>query len=124
MTALLVCYAAPLAAVQLPNFINRQTGMQAAVPAVEIARLHLLLGVWLNNHWQHRIDSLSIRAHQHAANAEDPSFEKHQNPKDHHRWQASLTWQRTWAGLMLPNGFPAQSAYPLRIRLAPGSLRR
>jgi putative ABC transport system permease protein len=45
VTALLVSYASPLAAVQLPNFINRQTDMQAAVPAVETARLLSLVGV-------------------------------------------------------------------------------
>lgn len=45
VTALLVSYASPLAAVQMPNFINRQTDMQAAVPAVETARLLTLVGV-------------------------------------------------------------------------------
>lgn len=45
VTALLVSYASPLAAVQLPSFINRQTDMQAAVPAVETARLLTLVGV-------------------------------------------------------------------------------
>jgi putative ABC transport system permease protein len=48
VTALLVRYASPLGAVQLPSFINRQTDMQAAVPAVEIARLLSLVGVGID----------------------------------------------------------------------------
>lgn len=48
VTALLVAYASPLAAVQLPGFINRQTNMQAAVPAVEITRLLGLVGLGLD----------------------------------------------------------------------------
>jgi putative ABC transport system permease protein len=45
VTALLVSYRTPAAAVRLPNFINRQTGLQAAAPAVETARLLSLVGV-------------------------------------------------------------------------------
>lgn len=47
-TALLVRYASPLAAVRLPSFINQQTNLQAAAPAVEITRLLSLLGVGLD----------------------------------------------------------------------------
>jgi putative ABC transport system permease protein len=47
-TALLVRYASPLAAVRLPAFINQQTNLQAASPAVEITRLLSLLGVGLD----------------------------------------------------------------------------
>ncbi len=45
VTALLVRYRSPLAAVRLPRFINAQTQLQAAAPAVEITRLMSLLGV-------------------------------------------------------------------------------
>lgn len=45
VTALLVTYRSPLAAVRLPNFINQQTKLQAAAPATEIARLFTLIGV-------------------------------------------------------------------------------
>jgi putative ABC transport system permease protein len=48
VTAILVKYASPLAAVRLPGFINRQTEMQSAVPAVEITRLLSLVGVGLD----------------------------------------------------------------------------
>lgn len=48
VTALLVSYASPLAAVQLPSFVNRQTALQAAVPAVEITRLLSLVGIGLD----------------------------------------------------------------------------
>jgi putative ABC transport system permease protein len=44
VTALLVRYRSALGAVQVPGFINRQTEMQAAVPAVETARLLSLFG--------------------------------------------------------------------------------
>jgi putative ABC transport system permease protein len=47
-TALLVRYASPLAAVRLPSFINQQTNLQAASPAVETTRLLSLLGVGLD----------------------------------------------------------------------------
>jgi putative ABC transport system permease protein len=48
VTALLVRFASPLAAVQLPSFINRQTQLQAAVPAIEVSRLLALLGIGLD----------------------------------------------------------------------------
>lgn len=48
VTALLVTYASPLAAIQLPSFINRQTNLQAAVPALEISRLLGLVGLGLD----------------------------------------------------------------------------
>jgi putative ABC transport system permease protein len=45
ITALLVQYGSPLAVMQLPRFVNVQTEMQAASPAIESARLFTLLGV-------------------------------------------------------------------------------
>lgn len=45
VTALLVRYRNALGAVRVPGMVNRQTNMQAAVPAVETARLLSLLGV-------------------------------------------------------------------------------
>lgn len=48
VTAILVSYRSALAAVRLPAFINRQPGLQAAVPAVETARLLSLVGVGLD----------------------------------------------------------------------------
>ncbi|WP_334190030.1 FtsX-like permease family protein [Noviherbaspirillum sp.] len=45
LTALLVQYASPLAAVSLPRFINSQGELQAAQPAFESARLFRMLGV-------------------------------------------------------------------------------
>jgi putative ABC transport system permease protein len=45
ITALLIQYASPLAVMQLPRFVNVQTDMQAASPAVESARLFTILGV-------------------------------------------------------------------------------
>jgi len=48
VTAILVRYNSALAAVRLPAFINRQTALQAAVPAVETTRLLALLGVGLD----------------------------------------------------------------------------
>jgi len=45
VTALLVRYASPLAAVSLPRWINSQTRLQAAQPAFEAAKLFQLLGV-------------------------------------------------------------------------------
>jgi len=44
VTALLVKYRSALGAVRVPSFINRQTEMQAAVPAVETGRLLSLFG--------------------------------------------------------------------------------
>jgi putative ABC transport system permease protein len=45
ITALLVSYRSAFGAVRIPTMINRQTEMQAAVPAIETARLLSLLGV-------------------------------------------------------------------------------
>lgn len=45
ITAMLVEFRNPMAAIQLPRFINSQTNMQAASPAFEIARLFSILGV-------------------------------------------------------------------------------
>ena len=47
ITALLLQYKSPLAAVQLPRLINQQTALQAASPAIESARLFNLLGFGL-----------------------------------------------------------------------------
>jgi putative ABC transport system permease protein len=44
-TALLVQYASPIAAASLPRYINNSTGMQAASPAFETARLFNIIGV-------------------------------------------------------------------------------
>lgn len=48
ITSLLIKYANPLAAAQFPRFVNTETNMQAASPAVEITRLIGLLGVGLD----------------------------------------------------------------------------
>ncbi len=48
ITALLVSYKSASGAVRLPAMINRQTGMQAAVPATETSRLLSLLGVGID----------------------------------------------------------------------------
>jgi putative ABC transport system permease protein len=45
LTALLVQYASPLAAVTFPRWVNSQGALQAASPAFETARLFQLLGV-------------------------------------------------------------------------------
>jgi putative ABC transport system permease protein len=45
LTALLVQYASPLATVTMPRYINSQTDLQAAQPALEAAKLFRLLGV-------------------------------------------------------------------------------
>ncbi|MBT0811891.1 ABC transporter permease [Litoribacter ruber] len=45
ITTLLIQYRNPMAAVQLPRFINSRTSMQAASPAFELNRLFELLGV-------------------------------------------------------------------------------
>jgi putative ABC transport system permease protein len=45
ITSLLIKYKNPIAAIQLPRFVNTQTNMQAASPAFEMARLFTLLGV-------------------------------------------------------------------------------
>ncbi len=45
LTALLLRYASPLGAVTLPRFVNATSGLQAASPAFESARLFRMLGV-------------------------------------------------------------------------------
>lgn len=45
VTSLLVQYRNPMAAVQLPRYINSRSALQAASPAFEISRLFELLGV-------------------------------------------------------------------------------
>src|SRR5690606_18317473 len=45
ITAMLVQYGNPIAAVQLPRFINSRSALQAASPTFEISRLFELLGV-------------------------------------------------------------------------------
>lgn len=45
ITSLLIKYRNPIAAIQLPRFINSQSNMQAASPAFEAARLFSILGV-------------------------------------------------------------------------------
>lgn len=48
VTAVLVQFNSAIAAVRLPRFINRQTELQSAVPAVEVSRLLALVGVGLD----------------------------------------------------------------------------
>jgi putative ABC transport system permease protein len=45
VTIALVKYRTPLAAVTFPRYVNTETGMQAAAPAVEVTRLLRMLGV-------------------------------------------------------------------------------
>ncbi len=45
VTLALIQYHSPLAAVSFPRFVNTTTSMQAAAPAVEVARLMQMLGV-------------------------------------------------------------------------------
>jgi len=45
VTALLLSYRTPLAAVQLPPLVNQTAGLQAAAPALEMARLLSLIGI-------------------------------------------------------------------------------
>jgi putative ABC transport system permease protein len=45
VTVALVRYATPLAAASLPRYVNTQTSMQAAAPAIEVTRLLRMLGV-------------------------------------------------------------------------------
>lgn len=45
VTAYLIQYASPLAAASFPRMVNANSGLQAASPAMEIARLFNLLGV-------------------------------------------------------------------------------
>lgn len=49
ITALLVSYRSSFGAVRIPSMINRQTEMQAAVPATETARLLNLLGIGIDS---------------------------------------------------------------------------
>jgi putative ABC transport system permease protein len=48
ITALLLTYNSPLAAIQLPRTINQETALQAASPAFETVRLLGLIGVGLD----------------------------------------------------------------------------
>ncbi|GGI19840.1 FtsX-like permease family protein [Oxalicibacterium faecigallinarum] len=48
LTALLVQYSSPLAAVTMPRFINSQPQLQAAQPAFESAKLFRLMGVGID----------------------------------------------------------------------------
>ncbi len=48
ITTMLIQYRNPLAAAQFPRFVNDNTSMQAAAPAIEITRLLNLLGVGLD----------------------------------------------------------------------------
>jgi putative ABC transport system permease protein len=45
ITSLLLQYRSPVAAIQLPRFINGQSSLQAASPAFETARLFTIMGV-------------------------------------------------------------------------------
>jgi putative ABC transport system permease protein len=45
VTALLIRYESPVAAVQLPRLVNRESALQAASPAFETARLLALVGI-------------------------------------------------------------------------------
>ena len=44
ITSVLIQYRSPVAAIQLPAYINKNTSMMAAVPAFEISRLYSLFG--------------------------------------------------------------------------------
>jgi putative ABC transport system permease protein len=48
VTALLIRYKSPVAAVQLPRLVNQESALQAASPAFETARLLSLVGVGLD----------------------------------------------------------------------------
>lgn len=48
ITALLVKFRNPMAIMQLPRYVNSQTSMQAALPAIEINRLFGLLGIGID----------------------------------------------------------------------------
>jgi len=48
ITALLLRFRNPMAAIQLPRLVNETTNMQAALPAIEITRLYSLLGVGID----------------------------------------------------------------------------
>ncbi len=46
-TAMLLQYASPVAAATLPRYVDERTGMQAASPALQTARLFALMGIGL-----------------------------------------------------------------------------
>ena len=48
VTLALIQYASPLAAVSFPRFVNANTSLQAAAPAIEITRLLKMLGVGID----------------------------------------------------------------------------
>ncbi len=48
VTALLLGYRSPLAAVQLPPLVNQTAGLQAAAPALEMARLVSMIGIGMD----------------------------------------------------------------------------
>jgi putative ABC transport system permease protein len=48
ITALLIKFRNPMAIMQLPRYVNSQTSMQAALPAIEINRLFGLLGIGID----------------------------------------------------------------------------
>ena len=48
ITSLLLRYRSPLGAVQLPRLVNQESALQAASPALESARLLVLIGVGLD----------------------------------------------------------------------------
>ena len=48
VTALLLRYRSPLAAVQLPPLVNQTEGLQAAAPALEMARLVSMVGIGID----------------------------------------------------------------------------
>jgi putative ABC transport system permease protein len=48
ITAMLMSYASPIAAVSLPNQINAESNLQAAAPAMELARLLQIVGLGLD----------------------------------------------------------------------------
>lgn len=48
LTAVLVKFRNPMAAIQLPRLINENTNMMAAIPAIEINRLFSLLGIGID----------------------------------------------------------------------------
>jgi len=48
LTSLIVQYRSPMAAVQLPRFVNERSNMQAASPPFETARLFSLVGVGID----------------------------------------------------------------------------
>ncbi|MEM8683847.1 MAG: ABC transporter permease [Pseudomonadota bacterium] len=48
ITAMLLSYRSPMAAVSLPRLINADPALQAAAPAVEVSRILLLIGVGLD----------------------------------------------------------------------------